>query len=229
MIAIGIVAGLLALPKGWGLIALGVAFACLAAVTAGWMVTRNLQRFAMLCFWILTVLTNAVIVVSSVAPSIYFVGLLLVIWFAFFMPAIAVFGIAWASLATGNSTGRVWSPMAVWLSTILLTFMPFATVGTQWPLRLAFLATRPSLDRLADQVAAGQAVSFPRWVGPFRLAGSAVDDVSGSVGLMIDANPSGSSGFVRMSPDVPPESRGPFRWDNLLVHLGWGWEYREED
>jgi hypothetical protein len=229
MIAIGIVAGLLALPHGWGLIALGVAFACLAAVAAGWMVTQESQRFAMLCFWILTILTNAIIVIFCVAPSIYFVGLVLIIWFAFFMPAIAVFGIAWASLATRKSTGRVWSPVAVWLSTILLTFMPLATVGTQWPLRLAFVVTRPSLDRLADQVAAGQNVSFPRWVGPFRLAGSAVDGVSGNVGLMIDANPSGPSGFVRISPGVPPESTGPFRWDNLLVHLGWGWEYREED
>jgi hypothetical protein len=229
MIVIGIVAGLLALPHAWGLIALGVAFACLAAVSAGWMVTRDFQRLAMFCFWIPTFLTNAMFAFFCTIPGIYFVGLVLVIWFAFFMPAIAVFGIAWASLETRKCTGRLWSPMAVWLSTILLTLMPLATVGTQWPLRLAFLATRPAFERVANQIAAGRSVSFPRWVGPFLLAHSAVDPVSGNVGLSIDQNLVGRSAFVRVGRGDPHDRTGPFPWDNLCVDLGWGWEYRADD
>ena len=82
---------------------------------------------------------------------------------------------------------------------------------------------------MADQVAAGQASSSPQWVGPFRVARSVVDPVSGNVGLMIDPNPSGPTVLVRVRPVTPPDRRGLFGWDDLLVDLGWGWEYREED
>ena len=46
---------------------------------------------------------------------------------------------------------------------------------------------------------------------------------------MIDPSPSGPTGLVRVRPGDPPNRCGPFRWDDLDVDLGWGWEYREED
>jgi hypothetical protein len=104
-----------------------------------------------------------------------------------------------------------------------------ATVRSLWPLHLAFLAARPALEHLADRVYAGQATGFPRWAGPFRVARTAVDPVTGNVGLMIDPNPGGPTGLVRICPGSPPDPRGPFGWDDLRVDLGWGWEYREED
>jgi len=101
---------------------------------------------------------------------------------------------------------------------------------------LDILAAPPGLPhRQADPgtsgrpIAAGQAVGFPQQAGLFRVAGSTVDPISGNVGLMIDPNPNGPTGFVRVRPGTPRNRRGPFGWDDLDVALGWGWEYREEE
>lgn len=145
------------------------------------------------------------------------------------MPTVAAFGAAWAILATRRGEVPRRSPPSAWLSVAVLTVMPLATLWTLWPLHLAFLTARPTLERLADQVAAGQAVGFPQRVGLFRVAGSAVDPISGNVGLMIDPNANGPTGFVRVLPGTSPNRRGPFGCDDLDVDLGWGWEYREED
>jgi hypothetical protein len=84
---------------------------------------------------------------------------------------------------------------------------------------VAFLAFKPALDQVADQVAGGKAAGFPQWVGPFRVAHAAVDPESGNVGLMIDANPNGPTGLVRVQPGHPPNRVGPFGWDDLRVGL----------
>jgi hypothetical protein len=47
-------------------------------------------------------------------------------------------------------------------NTILVVTAPLAMLSTRWPLLLAFIASKPALDRLADRVAAGQA---PRRLG----------------------------------------------------------------
>jgi hypothetical protein len=107
--------------------------------------------------------------------------------------------------------------------------LPLATMGTLWPLRLAFLVARPALERLADGAAAGQALAGPQWAGPYRLVQSAVDPASGEVALMTDPNPSGAKGFVRVNPGIPWDRRGPILGTDLDVELGWGWEYRQDD
>jgi hypothetical protein len=110
---------------------------------------------------------------------------------------IGALGEAWARSATRGGAAPRRSPPTAWLSVIALCLLP-VTLWTFWPLRLAFLTVRPALDRLADQIAAGKAAGFPQWVGPFRVACSAVDPVSGNVGLMIVPNPNGPMGLVRV-------------------------------
>jgi hypothetical protein len=70
----------------------------------------------------------------------------------------------------------------------------------------------------------------PHWIGPFRLSESAVDSDSKMVALIIDPNPGGRTGFVR----VRSESSEVDHFALLLgtdtnVELGWGWSYRQDD
>src|SRR5262245_6908130 len=104
---------------------------------------------------------------------------------------------------------------------------------TPWPLRLAFLASRPAMERLADRVAAGRAVTSPEWAGLFQIVGSAVDPTTGNVGLITDPDPAGRSGFVRLSPavrvDGPYWNYRPFVNLNINEHLTGPWWYQNED
>jgi hypothetical protein len=226
MIVVLIVAGLLALPGGYGLIVLACSLPCFGLMGAQWLVYRGHRRLAALGFWTLATVTNLAYAASCVAPDIYLVGPLF-LGLLVIMPPVTGLGVAWARLATAASPRR--SPPSAWLSVMVLCALPLVTLWTFWPLRVAFLAVKPALDRVADQVAAGQAGAFPQWVGPFRVARAAIDPGSGNVGLMIDPNSNGPTGLVRVRPGTPPDRRGPFGGDDLLVDLGWGWEYREED
>jgi hypothetical protein len=53
------------------------------------------------------------------------------------------------------------------------------------------------MERLADQGTVGKVVASPHGAGPFRLAGSKADPVTGDVALMIDRKPSGPTGSTR--------------------------------
>jgi hypothetical protein len=230
MIAVMAVALLLALPDGWGMIVLpALAIPFLGTTYALCLVFRKRRRLAMFAFWLPAALSNVLFAALCVSPEVYLLGFAFFVWLIFILPTTAVFGVAWAVLATRE--GSVWHrfPPGAWLAVVALAVLPLVTLWSFWPLRLAFLTVRPALNRLADQVAAGAGPSFPQWVGPFRVARSAVDPASGNVGLMIDPNPNGPTGLVRVCPGIPPNRRGPIGWDDLQVDLGWGWEYREED
>jgi hypothetical protein len=85
---------------------------------------------------------------------------------------LAWFGVAWAVLATRSGGVMHHSRQSAWIGVIALGVMPGLTAWTVWPFRLRFLTARSALERVADQIAAGQAVSFPQSAGPFRLAAS---------------------------------------------------------
>jgi hypothetical protein len=226
MITVAVVAGLFALPNGLGLMVVGSSLPCLAVFGAQWLVFRGRQRYSAFGFWVSATLINVLYAAACVAPDAYALPALYLGWMVIAAPVIGGFGAAWVRLATRqDATPRRSSP-AGWLAVIALSGMPLVTLWTLWPLHLAFLASRPSLERLADQVAAGQVSGFPRWAGLFRIAGSAVEPATGNVGLMIEPNPNGPTGFVRA---LSQNRAGPFRGDDLYVDLGRGWDYREED
>lgn len=147
------------------------------------------------------------------------------------MPTLAGFGATWAVLATRSGVVRHPSQQLVWIWVIALAVMPGVTAWTVWPFGLEFLIARPSLERLADQIAAWQAVSFPQNAGPFRLAASRVDSETGGVALLTNPDPSGPSGFVRhkVSLTGPYSCFRPNRGDWWHVGLGGGWCDHEED
>jgi hypothetical protein len=138
-------------------------------------------------------------------------------------------GAAWALAPRPHgSRGPVWLRLAL---VIVSISVPASMMVDYWPFRLTFRASRPALDSLADQVAAGKPVHFPAGVGFFRVHACVIDPATGNIGLVDGPNPAGRSGFVRTRPAIPPGEflGGPFWNLALKVDLGDGWWYVEED
>jgi hypothetical protein len=231
MITVAIVAVFLGLYELMGdllLVALfGVAYVCLIGLL--WWMFRDFRRLSALCLGISAGATNF----SCFLLCIYLANLdgfvvALIIWFAT-LPLILGAGSAWALKSTRrNAVGRR-SPLWVWPLVVGLAVLPLTMVITLWPLWLAFRVSQPALERLADRVANGQVLVTPEWAGLIRVVGSAVDSATGNVGLVVDPNPNGRSGFVRLGPGVPPgQTAGPF-FNQSVNSLGGRWSYQEED
>jgi hypothetical protein len=230
MIAVLIVAGVLALPGGWREVATVLSLPCLAVFAARRLLLGGHRRLAAIGFWSLAIPVNVVFAASCASPGMLSVGLFF-IWLFIVLPMLAGFGATWAVLAMRREGVSHRSRRRVWMWVIALAVMPGVTSWTVWPFRLRFLAARSSLERVADQIEAGQVVSFPQNAGPFRLAASKVDSRTGGVALLIDPDPNGPSGFVRHKGGLagPSDCFGPIRGDWWHVALGGGWCYHEED
>jgi hypothetical protein len=188
------------------------------------------KRIVAIGFGGLSILSNGCYVVASIYPDYMLIPLLNIAWMLVLLPSISALGMAWTKLAPHHNAVRRRPPSLSWALVIVVAVMPAVTISTLWPLHLAFLAVRPSLERLADRVEAGHMIASPHWIGPFRLSESAVGADRKTVGLLIDPNPGGRTGFVRVHSE-PPEAH---RFDLLLgtdtdVELGWGWSYRQDD
>ena len=204
MIAVVGIAGLLAVLSASGLaIAFGLFDLALGGVL--WWMFSGFPRLSALCFGGVSTVT----IVWCAALSIYLLNidslLLMLIGVLLGSPAILGAGGAWATAATRRSSRPRRSPFLAWPLVVVLAFTPLSMMLTPWPLRLAFLASRPAMERLANRVAEGQSISRPEWAGLFRVVGSAIDPAKGNIGLIIDAEPSGRSGFLRLGPGVPEQ------------------------
>lgn len=230
MIAVAVVAGLLALAHSTSgpAIAFGLLDLSLGGVL--WWMFSGFRRLSALCFGVV----SAVTIVWCTAFCIYLLNIgghfLVGLGWLFAFPIVLGSGGAWATAATRRMSRPRQSPFLAWPLVLVLAFGPLSMMLTPWPLRLAFLASRPAMERLANRVAAGQSLSRPEWAGLFRVVGSDIDPAKGSVGLIIDADPRGRSGFVRLGPGVPEQdSYGPFYNLNFNEHLGGPWLYQNED
>jgi hypothetical protein len=229
MIAVAAVAVVMALPIEWSVTVgtfglVGLLFAAAARVE-----DRGFRRIAAGVFWVPAILINILYAMACLAPVVMLNLMLLTVWFFVFAPVMGRFGVSWGLLATREAAAPRRSPRMVWSAVIGLTVLPALTVMTLWPLRLGFLVARPTLERLADQAAAGNLVTLPAPAGPFRVLRASVEPESGQVGLMTEPNPSRPTGFVRARSNPPPDARRPIFGTELDVELGWGWSYREDD
>ena len=232
MIAVAVVAGLLAVAHSPTGLAVTFGLLYLALIGVQWWMFRGFRRLSALCFGVGAALVN----ILSVTLCVYLLNLggafLMFIGWLVAFPTIIGTGVAWASAATRRTAKSRRSPLVAWPLVLVLTLLPLSMLLTFWPFRLAFLASRPALDRLADRVEAGQPVTSPEWAGLFRVVASAVDPSSGNVGLIMDPAPSGRSGFVRVS--VGPgmtaaRSSSPFANLNFDLQLPERWWYECED
>jgi hypothetical protein len=226
MIAVAAVAGVLAALLSPTALAVAFGLLYVASIGALWWMFRGFRRLSALCFGVAAALGNT----SSAAVSIYLPDLggaiLMFLGWLLAFPIVISAGAAWAGAATRRTAKPRRSPLLAWPLVLVLGILPFTMLLTCWPLRLAFLASRPAMERLADRVLAGPAVAGPEWVGLFRVVGSAVDPASGNVGLITDPHPSGRSGFVRAgastgAPAGPPI--GPFYnlWSDRQLDDRW--------
>ena len=230
MIAVAVVAGLLALvlsPHGLA-IAFGLLYFALIGVL--WWMFRGFRKLAALCLGVVA----AAIFIWCTGLCIYCLNMggffwMIVIWF-FAFPIILGSGGAWAAAATRRRSRPRRSPLLAWPLVLVLAFAPFSMTLTPWPLRLAFLASRPAMERLANRVGRGEGINRPEWSGVFRVVGSAIEPGTGNVGLIIDGDPGGRAGFVRLGPGVPETNTYvPFYNLNFNEPLGRRWFYQSED
>ncbi len=228
MIAVAVVAVLCALPEGWGWIVSAFLLTGLIIIGTQWILFRGHRKLAARGFFAVAVLSNLLYAWSCMTPDLYLEVLLFFGWMLWVLPAITGLGVDWIVLSERRQVvPRPTGPR--WLLVAVLGLLPPFTVMSSWPLHLSFLAARSRLEHLADQVAAGKAVTFPQWAGPFRLAGSRVDPASGSVALLIDPHPSGPTGFVREASGGRANSAPLIVGSDLWIKLVGAWSYRQED
>jgi hypothetical protein len=207
-----------------------LAIPCSILVVGACLAAWRFRRVAAVGFIGLSILSNGLYALASLYPDYILRPALGLAWIMVLCPAIVAFGTAWAKLATRAYAIPKRSPWISWSLVVVMAVMPGLTLASVWPLHLAFLAFRSSLERLADRVESGQNIDSPHWVGPFRLAESATDPELKTVGLFIDPNPGGRTGFVRMHSDSPEMDHFTLLLGtDTNVNLGWGWSYRQDD
>jgi hypothetical protein len=223
MIAVGLIAGLLGLYRSRGPGAPILAVTLLATSGTVWLAVRTGPRVAPWLFATSTILGDALCLDLSISYDDYV------------MMFIGFYGTATASIALGSGAAWItagnlgrWCPRPLaWAVVLGLGLLPPSILVDPWPLRLAFAASKSSMDLLADRVASGRGVTSPEWAGMYRIVASEIDPRNGNVALLTDPNPNGPSGFVR-SWD-PADRSGPILGTAGFVQLGWLWEYRSED
>lgn len=106
---------------------------------------------------------------------------------------------------------------------MLVYWMFFGSVAaTNWPFRLMFILSRPSIERAANLVQVGNPPKTPFRVGLFRIEKAELKS-KGVVCLWTDPDPGGDKGFIRHQGENVPL--------NLFtcINLDGRWKYVEED
>ena len=113
---------------------------------------------------------------------------------------VSVAGVAWVYRGAER---RRWYHLALLVVWLLLCA---GMVRTNWPMRLSFAASTPALDRLAEQVAAGETPSLPTRAGAYLIRALETRPAGGGVAVCLwTAPPEGQHvGFVRSPAGVTP-------------------------
>lgn len=227
MAAVAVVAVVLAILRSGSGVLLCVVLLYLAS---GYLFYRGIRESPGLAGLVFT-LVGAAVNVLCIAFSVFPYGLtgLLFVALTWFLglPLITGPGCIWARQPAPATAGLRRSPYFRWAMVVVVCLAPLSIFVSPWPFQLAFLASRPALERLADAVSEGQPVQFPARAGLFHIAVAVVDRASGNVALLDDSSPGRRSGFVRPAPGSV--SAGPLT--NLQFHarLTHRWWYGVED
>jgi len=120
--------------------------------------------------------------------------------------------VAWLSLE-GTKRKPFWPPF----TTAMFALAVVATViVTAWPLRLSFVLSRPSLERLALAVHEGRRLAAPVRVGLF-VVNQAEMSPRGVVCLWTGLAPSGRTGFVQSNANFMPLNL----WSSIQLDEQW--------
>ncbi len=228
MIIIGVVAVLLALYRALMPQLAPVVPICLGVMLAetgvAWLILRRRPRLAAWSYGVVACLTNA----GTALLSAYLTSIAgLVLMYLIEVVALPLQIIAGSIGALGMSRGWRFRRFAALGLVLALVVLPFVTMVTSWPLRLAFALSEPAMNRLADRVAAGRTVATPEWAGLYRVVATVREPTNGNIALIIDANSAGRSGFVRVLD--PTQSLFPLYNFNFDEPVGTYWRYQNED
>jgi len=230
LILIAIIAGMLAARRMLGPVLFIFFFLGLVFAFVSWQWTRGHPGIAGRGFAVLAILTNTVVAVLC----IYYMNMVGIVGMVLgsicgIGPGLG-FGSVWAAAHTRVDTGIRMSYLAAWIMVIGVCFAPASMAITLWPLRIAFLVSKPAFDRLAFRIARGENIQWPEFAGLYRVIGSEVEPTNQNIGLVIDSNASGRSGFVRLRlGNLEEKRRGPFFNLDYDIPMGQGWCYQVED
>ncbi len=99
---------------------------------------------------------------------------------------------------------------------ILALAVAASVIVTAWPLRLSYLLSRPTLERLAMTVQAGEPPDGPVRVGLFVIKRTEVSR-QGLVCLWTELDPKGNTGFVRCGANGLPANL----WSSIQLDEQW--------
>ena len=121
-----------------------------------------------------------------------------------FPTALLLLAVAVVAWVCRGAERRRWYQLALLVVWVLL----FAGIyRTSWPMRWSFAASTPALDRLAEQVAAGQTPALPTRAGAYLIRAVETRPVSGGVAICLWSYPPERHhiGFVQSPVGVTPE------------------------
>ncbi len=190
-----------------------------------WRISRHRHRLAEWGFWVassISTISVAYLCTYDVSVSGYVAAVLITL---ITLPPTIGFGVAWEANVQIRVDKRAVFGLAP-LVVGVLSVLPLSMITTFWPLRVAFLVSRPALNRIADRVEAGEQIRRPEWAGLFLILKTKSGQNEGDLALIVDDDPSGKSGFVRLH---APDGNSP------LVNLDFDevmdarWRFQFED
>ena len=172
------------------------------------LVYRRHLRLAAYAFWGVAIPINFLTAFSCIAPSSYLLAPIFLGLIGSGIPTIAALGTGWALLFARQRSVSRRTRDGAGMAVFFFSILPIVTLWTLWPLHLAFMAARPAMDLLADQVTAGKTVVFPRRAGVFAVSAATISPLSSEVILMIEPNLAGPT-LVRARPNSAPRPGKP--------------------
>ena len=229
MIVIAVVAFILALPTGLALATIPLFIPVGAVGISRWLFRGRRLRLAAYIFWGLAIPINLATAYSCITPNPYVLRPIFLALLVVGLPTITALGTVWGVLFARRQSVSPRTRDGAGLAVVFMVISPIVTLWSFWPLYLAFMVARPAMARLADQVAAGETVEFPRRVGLFTVTTATVDPVSGNARLMLDPDPNSSARFVRTRRGSALTPSRPIAGSDLDVDLGGGWSYHKDE
>jgi hypothetical protein len=111
-----------------------------------------------------------------------------------FIPIVPGFGLTWIT-AHDRWAARVRATLVVAVAVSVIASM----LATHWPLKLAFYLSSPALNRLADRVESGEAMTKPEWAGLYLIYSVRAFNATGDLILRANATRGMMAGFIRRS------------------------------
>ena len=217
MIAIVVIGVALALLREYPFFTV-VAYFILALFGLAWSVVHVSPNLASRLFIPSALWLNLSLFVSFAYSPLFHKSALFIVSLIF-IPIVPALGLVWVAARTGRYA-RVRAASIVAAVMALSASM----LATHWPLRLAFYLSSPALNRLADRVESGEALTTPEWAGLYLIHRVSPFNAGGDLMLRVNPTRGQMAGFIRRKGSAKGAKR-----EALYYGLDWGdrWNYHD--